>query len=181
MEQITSAIKDKKGGIHLSLGSDHLCTCLAMRGKNLGLVHAALVSLANVLLLCCSCSIREGHHHHSATCTHSSLVDWKHHLGGAALSSFFSSPRIMAFIVGREKQSEWEENTSGLHASLPKWKKGAVFQRAEHLTSLILSAKVQIYLFKAVFKVTLIRELPTVRTIMIIQSINQWEIMPVAD
>lgn len=59
--------------------------------------------------------------------------------------------------------------------------KRAVFQEEEHLTSLILSAKVQIYLSKAVFKVTLIRELPTVRAIMIIQSINQWKIMPVTD
>lgn len=43
----------------------------------------------------------------------------------------------------------------------------------EHLTCLILSVGVQFYLFKAVFKVTLITGLPTDRAAMIIQSINQ--------
>lgn len=47
------------------------------------------------------------------------------------------------------------------------------FWRVEHLTCIILSVRMQIYLFKAVFKVTLITGLPTDRAAMIIQSINQ--------
>lgn len=46
----------------------------------------------------------------------------------------------------------------------------------EHLTCLILSVWMQIHLFKAVFKVTLKTGLPTDRTAMIIQSINQGKI-----
>lgn len=57
--------------------------------------------------------------------------------------------------------------------SLSSFNEGTLFWRLEHLTCLMLSVRMQIYLFKSVFKVTLITGLPTDRAVMIIQRINQ--------
>lgn len=76
-----------------------------------------------------------------------------------------------SIAVGGQKEAEAPISRSPL--SFPKVNAGTVSHRAERLTSPTLSVKVQIYLFKAAFQVTLIRGLPTVRTVIIIQSINQ--------
>lgn len=77
-------------------------------------------------------------------------------------------------LTGKCKWVSWEKRMHFWSLFSPdqlQWRNS--FWRVEHLTCLILSIRMQIYLFKAVFKVTLITGLPTDRAAMIIQSINQ--------
>lgn len=77
-------------------------------------------------------------------------------------------------LTGKCKWVSWEKRMHFWSFFSPEqlqWRNS--FWRVEHLTCLILSIRMQIYLFKAVFKVTLITGLPTDRAAMIIQSINQ--------
>lgn len=85
-------------------------------------------------------------------------------------------PQVLYLMVltGKCKWVSWGKRMWFWSLFFPgQHQKRSSFWRVEHLTCLILSVRMQIYLFKAVFKVTLITGLPTDRAAMIIQSINQ--------